>query len=269
LYVVENLDSLNEDLCMLDRIVGMDSEGKHRIEYALHLRIFVPHQFPERQKDFMLETGKVIQSKIPPQEELRSVQIGDQTLHIYVPDAVRMQEAWERNERGQQEAFPYWSKIWPSAMALCHWLKENPSLYAGKKVLEMGAGLGLPSLFVAMQADWVLCSDKDTEALAYAHASASHLRYQNVFFQQINWMDSPTLIDCNVLLLSDVNYEPAVFDRLRLLMQAYLWQGTHVVLATPQRLAAREFVSWLEPFVLSQTVGVADGQAVSIFHLSG
>jgi predicted nicotinamide N-methyase len=254
---------------MLDCIEGMDSEGKHRIEYALYLRIFVPYQFPESQNEFMIETGKVIQSKFPPQEELRSVQIGDQTLHIYVPDAVRMQEAWERSERGQQEAFPYWSKIWPAALALCQWLKGNPSMYAGKKVLEIGAGLGLPSLFVASEADWVLCSDKESLALDYAQASANHHRYQNLVFRKINWIDAPAPIECDLLLLSDVNYEPSVFDELRLLMQTYLRQGTQIVLATPQRLAAREFVSWLEPFIHSQTVEVVDGQPVSIFHLSG
>jgi methyltransferase-like protein 23 len=217
----------------------------------------------------MPESNNEFNEPYPPPEELQLVLIGGRTIHMFVPNAACIRAGWEESQRNGGEAFPYWSKIWPAALALCQWLKEHPSVYAGKTVLEMGAGLGLPSLFVATEADLVLCSDKDTKAMAYAKASANHNRYRNIVCLQINWMDSNIPLACDLLMLSDVNYEPEVFEGFRLLLQAYLAQGTEIILSTPQRLAAREFVSWLEPFVLLQAVEVVDGQPVSIFHLSG
>jgi predicted nicotinamide N-methyase len=217
----------------------------------------------------MPEFHKTNDMMFPPVEELQTVWIGDRRLHVFVPDAARVRAAWNEGERRGGDAFPYWSKIWPASLALCQWLNEHPSLYAGKKLLEMGAGLGLPSLFVAPGAEWVLCTDKDQEALVYARASAIHNRYHNMVCRQVNWMEFRELVACDLLLMSDVNYEPSVFEGLRRTIEAYFAQGTEIVLSTPQRLAAREFVSWLEPYVRSVAVEEAGGQPVSVCHLSG
>ena len=63
-------------------------------------------------------------------------------------------------------AFPYWSKVWPSAEALALFILQHPEYIAGKMVVELGAGLGLPSLVAAQMAASVLCTDYEPEAVA-------------------------------------------------------------------------------------------------------
>lgn len=36
--------------------------------------------------------------------------------------------------------------IWPGALALCNYLAIHPSLVYGRRVIELGAGMGLPGL---------------------------------------------------------------------------------------------------------------------------
>ncbi|MCO7196015.1 methyltransferase, partial [Pseudonocardia sp. McavD-2-B] len=45
---------------------------------------------------------------------------------------------------------PHWARLWPSGRALATALDDaGPDLLAGRSVLELGCGLGLPSLVAA------------------------------------------------------------------------------------------------------------------------
>ncbi len=41
---------------------------------------------------------------------------------------------------------PYWSRPWPSAVALAKLILQQPSIVAGRRVCEVGAGLGIASI---------------------------------------------------------------------------------------------------------------------------
>ena len=45
---------------------------------------------------------------------------------------------------------PYWCEPWPSAVAMSAELLQRPQLVAGKRVCELGCGLGLAGLAAAM-----------------------------------------------------------------------------------------------------------------------
>jgi predicted nicotinamide N-methyase len=55
-----------------------------------------------------------------------------------------------------------------------------------------------------------------------------------------------------VLLVSDVNYNPEAFDALYKVLVRFLAAGTTIVLATPQRLMAKPFINRLLHFCVSQ-----------------
>ncbi|MEO8605481.1 MAG: hypothetical protein ABI629_23125, partial [bacterium] len=44
---------------------------------------------------------------------------------------------------------PYWMHLWPGALALARLLATIPDLGAGRRVLELGCGLGLPAVLAA------------------------------------------------------------------------------------------------------------------------
>lgn len=190
---------------------------------------------------------------------LQTIQIGPESVGLYVPDAAAVRAAYEAG----QIAFPYWSKVWPAAFALGEFLLANPSLVQGKTVVELGAGLGLPSLVAARFAARVLCTDAEPAAVRVAALSAVHHQLQNFSTAVVDWSQHDST-PCDVLLLSDVNYEPAGFASLRQTLEGYLDRGTMVLLSTPQRLMAKPFIEALLPFcVRNQNVTVKMGEDVT------
>src|SRR3954470_24110748 len=68
---------------------------------------------------------------------------------------------------------PYWSVLWRSGVALARELAEAE--LSGRRVVELGCGLGLPSLVAARAGADVLGTDGDAEApqLPAEHARAN------------------------------------------------------------------------------------------------
>ncbi len=69
------------------------------------------------------------------------------------------------------EAYPpYWAEVWPSGVELAHAVSARP--LPGAAVLELGCGLGLPSVAAALGGARVLATDRAPDALAFAAANA-------------------------------------------------------------------------------------------------
>lgn len=170
---------------------------------------------------------------------LQSIGLPGLSAELFVPDPAAVREAYQK----ERISFPYWSKVWPAAKALAQFIHQNPAYTKGKNILELGAGLGLPSLVAARNAKHVLCTDSEADAVAFASQSANHLRLQNFTAETLNWLNIPQSLQADVLLLSDVNYEPNSFDALQKLVGDFLQKGTTILLSTPQRLMARDFVA--------------------------
>ena len=179
---------------------------------------------------------------------LETFAAGDYSVEFFVPDAVAVKEAYQKG----WIPFPYWSQVWPAAKALAFFLLANPGYVREKTVLELGAGLGLPSLVAAGSASRVLCTDYVPEAVAIINRSAAHLSLQNFHAEVRDWRQMPADINPDVLLLSDINYEPEVFSTLQTIISAFLQKRTTVLLSTPQRLMAKDFIAPLLPFCTRQ-----------------
>jgi predicted nicotinamide N-methyase len=95
------------------------------------------------------------------------VVVGDVTLSLLrpaAPDALLDEEAFERDE-----FLPYWAELWPAATALASALPD----VAGLRVVELGCGLGLPSLVAAARGAQVTATDWAREAVELLAANAA------------------------------------------------------------------------------------------------
>lgn len=71
------------------------------------------------------------------------------------------------------DADPYWTRTWPSAIALAQELLSRPELVAGRRVCDLGAGLGVAGVAAALAgASEVVLLDREPLALACAGISA-------------------------------------------------------------------------------------------------
>jgi predicted nicotinamide N-methyase len=191
---------------------------------------------------------------------------------LYFPEQGAVANIYRQLQaENEAEPFPYWARLWPSAIALSAFLQKHPQWVAGKMVAEIAAGIGLPSLIAATYAKQVWCSDISKEAIEVAAKSASMHQMDNVQFEACSWSNLPPHFNSEVVLLSDINYDSSVFDQLEKVLTDLLQKGCTLLLATPQRLMAKPFLEKLSKFRVNsheETVE-ADGKItfISIFVL--
>lgn len=73
----------------------------------------------------------------------------------------------------QQSQFDVGFQMWPAAIILSRWLCRNPDVLRGRRVLEVGSGLGLAGLVAAHIADDVTLSDFNPAVLRVLEANAA------------------------------------------------------------------------------------------------
>lgn len=146
---------------------------------------------------------------------------------------------------------PYWGQVWPAAIGLSQYLVENPAHIKNLEVLEIAGGLGLPSLVAAHFAKSVCCSDYMEEAVKITTESSKINQYK-IATEVIDWNHIPEDKKKEVVLLSDINYEPKLFVQLNRVITDLLAEGTKIILSTPQRLMAKPFIESILPFVIEQ-----------------
>jgi predicted nicotinamide N-methyase len=159
--------------------------------------------------------------------------------------------------------FPYWAKVWPSAIALVKVIQKHPSLIKDKTVLELGAGVGLPALMIADITKSIIISDYDSEAVELLRKNITHLQLQNVRAMQLDWNTIPENITAEVIILSDVNYDPTQFETLTKLIEKFIHQGCTIILSTPQRIMASPFVLALSEFIITDYLEMVDENGVT------
>ena len=134
--------------------------------------------------------------------ELRdeTIHVGDVTLTLtrpVAPDALIDEEAFARDE-----FLPYWAELWPAARALATAL---PDTLSGVRVVELGCGLGVPSLVAAARGAVVTATDwaEDAVALLAENAAANGLELRA---EVRDWRD-PWPEEFDLALAADVLYE--------------------------------------------------------------
>ncbi|MBC7722603.1 MAG: methyltransferase [Pedobacter sp.] len=191
---------------------------------------------------------------------LKTFQLNNFAFELFVPSQQAIQQNYLQQKLvAVNTPFPYWAKVWAASVGLGYFINQQPEYVQNKTVFELAAGLGLPSLVAAKWATSVCCSDYLQAPLNVVKASANHYQIKNISYKIIDWFNMPNDIATDVLLLSDINYEPTCFATLLSIVQQFLAKGTTIILSTPQRLLAKPFIEKLLPFCsLQQTVEVIE-----------
>lgn len=156
------------------------------------------------------------------------------------PDALLSEEAFARDE-----FLPYWAELWPSAVALARVIARRP--LTGRRVLELGCGLGLASLAAAAAGGRVLATDWAPDALAMTARSAARngLAVETAL---LRWDAPPEALGppWPLVLASDVLYEERTVPALLELLPRVTAPGGEVWLADPGRAPAARFLDTLD-----------------------
>jgi predicted nicotinamide N-methyase len=168
------------------------------------------------------------------------LEAGGQEFTIIRPrdwDELRHQEGAEGRSA------PYWAIAWPSGRALANALGERE--LAGKRVLELGCGLGLPSLAAARRGASVVATDGSPDAVVFA---AHNLALNGLEGEvaQVDWREPGALADgapWDLVLAADVLYLRQNVEALLRLLPRLVGRDGTALLADPRRAGARDFLA--------------------------
>jgi predicted nicotinamide N-methyase len=151
-------------------------------------------------------------------------------------DALLDEEAFEH-----EEFLPYWAELWPSALALARVLVRRP--LTGRRVIELGCGLGLPAIAAALAGGRVLATDWSPESVAITARNAER-NDAELAVRAFRWDDPPGSLGppWQLVLASDVLYEARNGPLLLALLPRLTAAGGEVWLADPGRAPAALFL---------------------------
>jgi predicted nicotinamide N-methyase len=154
-----------------------------------------------------------------------------------------MEVLYEQNFDANDEYPPYWAELWPSSIALARAVAAAAPI--GARVLELGCGLGLPSIAAALCGAHVLATDRSTDALTFTTYNAA-LNGTSVEVGVCSWADAESVLSrgpWDLVLGADVLYPHADLTDLAELLPRLVTAGGEVWLADPGRPPAAAFVA--------------------------
>ena len=171
------------------------------------------------------------------------VAITDRVLRITHPRVA--EDLIDEAEYEEDERLPYWADLWPSGIVLARHLAGLD--LTGLRIVEMGAGLGLPSIVAASGGADVLATDWYGVALEFATANAAQNDAPELATRLVDWAAPPAdLLDgprFDLVIGADVAYESRHGAQLAPLILRLVRDGGEVLIADPRRPAVSSLVT--------------------------
>lgn len=158
--------------------------------------------------------------------------VAGRSLSLLVPrdgEALLDEEAFAADE-----FLPYWAELWPSGRLLA----EAVDGVRGR-VLELGCGLGLPSLVAALGGAEVVATDWAADAIALLEVNAARVGAA-LDARRWDWAQDPAALGppFDLVIAADVLYERRNGEALLAVLPRL---GAEVWIADPERAAAPAF----------------------------
>jgi len=128
-----------------------------------------------------------------------TIRIGELELTIVRPE--EPESLLDEEAFADDEFMPYWAELWPAGLALAHALPER---LEGLRVVELGCGLGVPSLVAAARRAHVTAVDWAADAITLLRGNAARNNV-SLDFVLADWRRFDGRFD--LALAADVLYE--------------------------------------------------------------
>jgi predicted nicotinamide N-methyase len=142
---------------------------------------------------------------------------------------------------------PYWALVWPSGLALAEAVLARPADFAGKRVIELGCGLGTTATAALTAGARLTVADCFAEALLFSRYNTLRNAERQPRSLLVNWRTAAGRNACrarapfDALLAADILYEQEDLEPLLALAPQLLLPGGVFWLAEPGRRVSRAF----------------------------
>jgi predicted nicotinamide N-methyase len=146
-----------------------------------------------------------------------------------------------------EQNLPYWAELWPSGIALAAKIARDPAIVQGRRVLELGCGLGVTAIAALRAGADLFVTDYAPEALALCSLNALEQAGTQPETLRVNWRDPGLRLHeagdtFPVVLAADVLYEHRDVDPLLALVERVVARDGELWLAEPGRPPAAGFL---------------------------
>lgn len=199
--------------------------------------------------------------------EQRTLELPGTDFYYWAPQDIEelIREVTE-NDFCKDERLPYWSHLWPSAICLQQFLDQHSVLWAGKRVLELGCGLGMNSFFLYRKSSLLLSIDYEPTALRYArlnfliNSNPVPMSPASAPLCAMDWRQPALKGRFDILIGSDVLYEQRFFTPIQLLIQEFMNPQAKLIFSEPGRTITKSFCTQLHES------GWSESQYLMPFH---
>ena len=168
----------------------------------------------------------------------------------------------------RDERLPYWAELWPSAISLARHLSREE--LSDRRAVELGCGVGLPSVVALEKGASVLATDHYEAALDFAAHNALLNTGLTLETALLDWRapEIESLGRFDLVFAADVLYEARNAPVLAALVPRLLAPGGEVLLADPRRTDAPAFLREMEDLgfqiATEEDAVIQDGREVKV-----
>lgn len=200
------------------------------------------------------------------------IEVGGRSWSVLHAAAVFGRDDEARFLSGGSGRLPYGAALWPSAVALAHEVALRPGDFAGRAVLELGAGTGLPGIVAASVGARVVQTDRHEVALHLCRLNGERNGTAAAQRRLADWAEWGEAGLYDWILGADVLYGEASHPHLRHIFETNLAPGGRVLLADPFREVSFRLLEALEAggwgvTLTKWTVGAEEPRPVGVFEL--
>ncbi len=188
--------------------------------------------------------------RFEPLEDVRlAVPRTTHSFHILHPESV--DPFLDAVEFDPEQNLPYWAELWPSGLALAGTLLRDGGALYGKRVLEIGSGLGVTAVAAIAAGARLTVADYSSTSLLFCRYNALRNTGRQPRTFQLNWRrPSKGLLTeagsgYDAILAADILYESRDVGPLLALIDRLITPSGILWLAEPGRPVAQVFLDAL------------------------
>ncbi|MDO6619599.1 MULTISPECIES: methyltransferase domain-containing protein [unclassified Shewanella] len=173
----------------------------------------------------------------PVRVRYHTIEIGDNDIHLCT---LRDKQQFSDDNNTAKDLgissalWPIFGVVWPSSMVLANHMLDYQT--QGKRILEIGCGIGLSSLLLNQRADDITATDYHPEVEGFLLRNTQLNNDKSINFERVDWADDNSdLGQFDLIIGSDLLYEDEHIALLAYFIQAHAKRQCEIVIVDPGR----------------------------------